>query len=183
MSFLIMRHKWRAFVGIRWTEQRTNFKIWPNIFLAIGFRTSNFFPLLARIFMSVIIMVSNCPLPPPPPYLPPPSPLSHTLYADKSWRKTNYEYYIYIYIHIYINIYIHIYINIYIYIYILILCLCMTTLTEVFPCFFLSCKANARVKPAKTWHGPHGYPIAVKYIISFIFIYIYIYIYIYIHVI
>ena len=26
----------------------------------------------------------------------------------------------------------------------------MTTLTEVFPCFFLSCKANARVKPAKT---------------------------------
>jgi len=26
----------------------------------------------------------------------------------------------------------------------------MTTLTEVFPCFFPSCKANARVKPAKT---------------------------------
>ena len=33
-------------------------------------------------------------------------------------------------------------------------CLCMTTLTEVFPCFFLSCKANARVKPAKTGYGP-----------------------------
>ena len=31
---------------------------------------------------------------------------------------------------------------------ILIVCLCLTTLTEVFPCFFLSCKANARVKPA-----------------------------------
>jgi len=30
------------------------------------------------------------------------------------------------------------------------------TLTEVFPCFFLSCKANARVKPAKTVHGPHS---------------------------
>jgi hypothetical protein len=29
------------------------------------------------------------------------------------------------------------------------------TLTEVFPCFFLSCKANARVKPAKMGHGPH----------------------------
>jgi len=29
------------------------------------------------------------------------------------------------------------------------------TLTEVFPSFFLSCKANARVKPAKTGHGPH----------------------------
>jgi hypothetical protein len=75
----------------------------------------------------------------------------------------------------------------------------MTTLTEVYPCFFLSYKANARVKPAKTGHGPHfskllscsmyclffvvlcivcvyvctellplgGYPIAVKYIISY----------------
>jgi hypothetical protein len=29
------------------------------------------------------------------------------------------------------------------------------TLTEVFPCFFLSCKANAGVKPAKMRHGPH----------------------------
>jgi len=29
------------------------------------------------------------------------------------------------------------------------------TLTEVFPCFFLSCKANARVYLAKTGHGPH----------------------------
>jgi len=29
----------------------------------------------------------------------------------------------------------------------------MATLTEVFPCFFLGCKANARVKPAKTGHG------------------------------
>jgi hypothetical protein len=32
---------------------------------------------------------------------------------------------------------------------ILIVCLCRTTLAEVFPCFFFSCKANARVKPAK----------------------------------
>jgi hypothetical protein len=30
------------------------------------------------------------------------------------------------------------------------------TLTEVFPYFFLSCKANARVKPAKMGHGPHS---------------------------
>ena len=29
-----------------------------------------------------------------------------------------------------------------------------STLTEGFPCFFLSCKTNARVKPAKTGHGP-----------------------------
>jgi hypothetical protein len=35
-------------------------------------------------------------------------------------------------------------------------CLCMATLTEVCPCFFLSCKANARLKPAKTGHGPHS---------------------------
>jgi len=32
----------------------------------------------------------------------------------------------------------------------------MATLTEVFPCFFRSCKANARVKPAKAGHGPHS---------------------------
>ena len=71
----------------------------------------------------------------------------------------------------------------------LLLLLCLTTLTEVFPCFFLSCKANARVKPAKDGARPApflifvlfyvlfvymctvllppgGYPIAVKYIIS-----------------
>ena len=39
---------------------------------------------------------------------------------------------------------------------ILIVCLCMATLTEVFPCFFLSCKTNAKVKPAKKGHGPHS---------------------------
>ena len=42
------------------------------------------------------------------------------------------------------------------YFYCMILCLFMTTLTELFPCFFLSCKAIARVKPAKTGHGPHS---------------------------
>ena len=30
------------------------------------------------------------------------------------------------------------------------------TLTEVFPCFFLRCEANARVKPAKMGLGPHS---------------------------
>ena len=30
------------------------------------------------------------------------------------------------------------------------------TLTEVFPCFFLSCKANARVYLAKIGHVPHS---------------------------
>ena len=63
----------------------------------------------------------------------------------------------------------------------------MATLTEVFPCFFLRCKANARLKPQRRGTAraltnfcvvlctvcvymctvllpPDGYPIAVKYI-------------------
>jgi hypothetical protein len=35
------------------------------------------------------------------------------------------------------------------------------TWTQVFPCFFLSCKANARVKLAKTGHGPHSSTLVV----------------------
>ena len=36
------------------------------------------------------------------------------------------------------------------------------TLTEVLTCFFpLICKANARVKPAKTGHGPHCSQLAI----------------------
>ena len=35
------------------------------------------------------------------------------------------------------------------------------TLTEVFPCFFLSCKANAMVKLAKTVYGPHSSKLVV----------------------
>jgi hypothetical protein len=52
---------------------------------------------------------------------------------------------------------------------ILIVCLCMATLTEVFPCFFLSCKANARVKPAKTGDGRHSsYFYVVLCIVCFV---------------
>ena len=40
-----------------------------------------------------------------------------------------------------------------------------TTLTEVFPCFFLSCKANARVKLAKTGHGPHSSKLVVNCVV------------------
>ena len=39
------------------------------------------------------------------------------------------------------------------------------TLTEDFPCFFLSCKANARAKPAKMGHGPHS----SKYLCCFMY--------------
>jgi hypothetical protein len=39
------------------------------------------------------------------------------------------------------------------------------TLTEAFPCFFLSCKANARVKPAKTGHGQHSAQLGVNCVV------------------
>ena len=42
------------------------------------------------------------------------------------------------------------------------------TLTEVFPCFFLSCKANARVILAKTGHGPHSSKIVVLFYVLFV---------------
>jgi len=42
------------------------------------------------------------------------------------------------------------------------------TLTEGFPCFFLSCKANARVKLAKIWHGPHSSKIVVLFCVLFV---------------
>ena len=35
-------------------------------------------------------------------------------------------------------------------------CHSSATMTDVFPWFFLSCKANDRVKLAKTGHGPHS---------------------------
>ena len=43
------------------------------------------------------------------------------------------------------------------------------TLTQVFfPCFFLSCKANVRLKPAKTGHGPHSSKILVLFYVLFV---------------
>jgi len=45
-----------------------------------------------------------------------------------------------------------------------------STLTEVFPCFFLSRKANVRVKPAKTGHGPHSFIIFVLFYVLFVFV-------------
>ena len=42
------------------------------------------------------------------------------------------------------------------------------TLTELFPCFFLVCKANARVKPAKTGHGSHSSKISVLFCVLFV---------------
>jgi len=42
------------------------------------------------------------------------------------------------------------------------------TLTEVFPFFFLSFKANARKNPAKMGHGPHSSKIVVLFYILFV---------------
>ena len=49
-----------------------------------------------------------------------------------------------------------------------------TTLTEVFPCFFLSCKANARVKLAKTEHGPHSSKLVVICVVLLLFVLFYV---------
>ena len=45
------------------------------------------------------------------------------------------------------------------------------TLTEVFPCFFLGCKANAGVILAKTGHGPHFSKIVVLLYVLFVLYY------------
>ena len=49
-----------------------------------------------------------------------------------------------------------------------------TTLTEVFPCFFLSCKANARVKLAKMGHGPHSSILVVICVVLLLFVLFYV---------
>jgi hypothetical protein len=48
------------------------------------------------------------------------------------------------------------------------------TLTEVFPCFFLSCKANARVKLAKMGHGPHSSTLVVICVVLLLFVLFYV---------
>jgi hypothetical protein len=42
------------------------------------------------------------------------------------------------------------------------------TLTEVFLCFFLSCKASARVTPVKMGHSPHSSKIFVLFCVLFV---------------
>jgi len=48
------------------------------------------------------------------------------------------------------------------------------TLTEVFPCFFLSCKANSRLKLAKTGHGPHSSKLVVIFVVLLLFVLFYV---------
>jgi magnesium-transporting ATPase (P-type) len=51
---------------------------------------------------------------------------------------------------------------------------CFLTLTEVFPYFFFSCKANARVKFAKTGHGPHSSILVVICVVLLLFVLFYV---------
>jgi len=48
------------------------------------------------------------------------------------------------------------------------------TLTEVLPCFFLSCKANARVKLAKMGHGPHSSTSVFICVVRLLFVLFYV---------
>jgi hypothetical protein len=46
--------------------------------------------------------------------------------------------------------------------------------TEVSPCFFFSCKANARVKLAKTGHGPHSTTLVCVCVVRLLFVLFYV---------
>jgi len=48
------------------------------------------------------------------------------------------------------------------------------TLTEVFPCFFPSYKANSRVKLAKTVHGLHSSTLVVICVVRLLFVLFYV---------
>jgi hypothetical protein len=48
------------------------------------------------------------------------------------------------------------------------------TLTEVFFFFFLSCKANTRVKLAKTGHRPHSSTLVVICVVQLLFVLFYV---------
>jgi hypothetical protein len=84
--------------------------------------------------------------------------------------------YVYVFLLLCLCILIVMFMYSYCYVYIfLLLCLCIlidkyalfcilfanwhspATLTEVFTCYFVSCKANARVYLTKTGHGPHSF--------------------------
>ena len=50
----------------------------------------------------------------------------------------------------------------------------LLTLTEVFLCFFLGCKANARVKHAKTGHGRHSSILFASCVVRLLFVLFYV---------
>jgi len=52
--------------------------------------------------------------------------------------------------------------------------MCSATLTEVFPCFFLSCKANSGGKLAMMGHGPHSSILVVICVVLLLFVLFYV---------
>jgi hypothetical protein len=48
------------------------------------------------------------------------------------------------------------------------------TLTEGLPCFFFGCKADARIKLAKTGHGPHSSTLVVICVFRLLFVFLYV---------
>jgi hypothetical protein len=56
----------------------------------------------------------------------------------------------------------------------LILAVVFLTLTQVYPCIFLSCKSNARVKLAKTGHGPHPPTLVCICVVQLLFVLFYV---------
>jgi hypothetical protein len=46
-------------------------------------------------------------------------------------------------------------------------------LTEVFPCFFLSCKTNVRVNLARTENGPHSSTLVIICVVRLLFVLFY----------
>ena len=50
----------------------------------------------------------------------------------------------------------------------------LLTLAEGFPCISLSCKANARVKLAKTGHGPHSSTLVCIWVVRLLFVLFYV---------
>jgi hypothetical protein len=50
----------------------------------------------------------------------------------------------------------------------------LLTLTEVLPCFSLSCKANASVKLTKTGHGPHSFTLVCICVVCLLFVLLYV---------
>jgi hypothetical protein len=50
----------------------------------------------------------------------------------------------------------------------------LLNLAEVFSCFFFSCKVNARVKLAKTGHGPHSSTLVCICVVRMLFVLFYV---------
>jgi len=81
--------------------------------------------------------------------------------------------YVYVFLlYVYVSVF-YFYITLFMFMY-LIVGLCASwhssaTLTEVFPCFFLSCKANAKVNPAKMGQGPHSSIFVLFYVLFIVY--------------